>query len=197
MKSDVILVHSEGNKIEKALDLAERVAVFKRLSRKSAMHLRLLTEEMMGMMHSLTGERIGEFWIEDDDGVFHLHLAVETLMDSEKRRQLLEASTEGKNEAAKGIMGRIRDFFDGGAEADAVYAAAPLMLCGLESAGAHALGDLDWSLALCRTNLMKPEQQNSEAWDELEKSVVSHVADDIRVSIRGDQVEMIIDKRMA
>lgn len=196
MKSDVILVSSEGSRIEKALDQAVKVAAYKGLTRKSAMHLRLLTEEMMGMMRSLTGERIGEFWIEDEDGVFHLHLSVETLMDAAKRRQLLAASTDGKNSAAKGIMGRIRDFFDGGAETDAVYAAAPLMLCGLESAGAHALGSLDWSLSLCRENLMESEKKDSEAWDELEKSVVSHVADDIRVCIRGDQVEMIIDKRM-
>ena len=196
MKSDVILVSSEGNKIEKALDQAERIAVYKSLSRKSALQLRLLTEEMMGMMRSLTGERMGRFWIEDEDGVFHLHLSVETRMDIEKRQQLLDVSTEGKNEAAKGIMGNLRDFFECGAELDAVYAAAPIMLCGLESAGAHALGDLDWSLALCRTNLEEAKKQDTETWDELEKSVVSNVADDIRVSIRGDEVEMIIDKRM-
>jgi len=35
-----------------------------------------------------------------------------------------------------------------------------------------------------------------EAWDELEKSVVTHVADDIRVSIRNGNVEMVILKKM-
>ena len=35
-----------------------------------------------------------------------------------------------------------------------------------------------------------------EAWDELEKSVVSHVADDVKVSIRGRNVEMTIFKKM-
>jgi len=36
-----------------------------------------------------------------------------------------------------------------------------------------------------------------EAWDELEKSVVNHVADDIKVYIRGRLVEMVITKKMA
>ena len=36
-----------------------------------------------------------------------------------------------------------------------------------------------------------------EAWDELEKSVVKNVADDVRVSIRGGFVEMIILKKLA
>ena len=34
------------------------------------------------------------------------------------------------------------------------------------------------------------------AWDELEKSVVSHVADDVKIAIRGREVEMTIIKKM-
>jgi len=36
-----------------------------------------------------------------------------------------------------------------------------------------------------------------EAWDELEKSVVARVADDVKISIRGRTVEMTILKKMA
>ena len=36
-----------------------------------------------------------------------------------------------------------------------------------------------------------------EAWDELEKSVVKHVADDVKVSIRNGIVEMTIYKKLA
>ena len=35
-----------------------------------------------------------------------------------------------------------------------------------------------------------------EAWDELEKSVVSKIADDVKVSIEGRRVEMVIIKRV-
>ena len=40
------------------------------------------------------------------------------------------------------------------------------------------------------------DQAVKEAWDELEKSVVSHVADDVKVAIRSGTVEMIIIKKM-
>ena len=40
---------------------AEKVAAYKGLSPKGALHLRLLTEEMMGMMRSITGEKEGKF----------------------------------------------------------------------------------------------------------------------------------------
>ena len=35
-----------------------------------------------------------------------------------------------------------------------------------------------------------------EAWDELEKSVIAHVADEVKISIRGYDVEMIVYKKI-
>ena len=35
-----------------------------------------------------------------------------------------------------------------------------------------------------------------DAWDELEKSVVGHIADDVKVFISGRTVEMTIIKKM-
>ena len=101
-----------------ALEQADKVAAYKGLSMKDALHLRLLTEEMMGLMRSITGEREGIFWIEDEDGEYRLHLQVRTLLNSEEREQLLAVSSTGKNESAKGLMGRIRDFFDWGSDED-------------------------------------------------------------------------------
>ncbi|MBR2854032.1 MAG: hypothetical protein IKE81_06905, partial [Clostridia bacterium] len=112
MKTDVIAISSEENNMEAALNEIDKLSVYNQLSPKDSMSLRLLTEEMLGMMRSITGERTGCFWIEDQDSVFQLHLQVETMMDFSKQEKLLEVSSTGKNEAAKGIMGRIRAFFD-------------------------------------------------------------------------------------
>ena len=47
-------------------------------------------------------------------------------------------------------------------------------------------------------NSQKTEKHEAaEAWDELEKSVVSHVADDVKISIEGWQTEMVIVKKLA
>ncbi len=40
------------------------------------------------------------------------------------------------------------------------------------------------------------DEKALQAWDELEKSVVAHVADDVKVSIRNQQVEMTIVKKL-
>ena len=195
MKTDVIVVSSTGKQMETALRQAEKVAADKGLTGKNALHLRLLTEEMMGMMRSITGEKEGKFWIEDEDGVYQLHLRVNTRMDLEKRDQLLAAASSGKNEAAKGLMGRLRDFFDQGADVPGV----PLYHDQALSETTGATLDWDWSMMDYQNELRKQAAKDGQAramWDELEKSVVTHVADDVKVSIRGQQAELIIVKKM-
>ena len=175
MKTDVIVVSSKGARMEEALKEVDKVAGYKGLSHKSALHLRLLTEEMMGLMRSITGETEGCFWIEDQDNVFRLHLQVETPMDLGKQEQLLAASTSGKNEAAKGVMGKIR------------------------TSSTPAL-DWEWSMTRyedeLRPSIQRQDAAALAAWDELEKSVVARVADDVKVSIKGRTAEVTIVKKI-
>jgi hypothetical protein len=200
MKTDVIVVSSRGKQMESALAQVDKVAEYKGLSPRGAIHLRLLAEEMMGMMRSLTSETEGSFWIEDEDGVYRLHLQVSTTMDSIKREQLLSASTSGKNESARGLMGRLRDFFDRGADEDIAAVTSPLLLPDMYAHHSSPMLDYEWSMIeyqdALSARLGQDNAQVREAWDELEKSVVAHVADDVKVSIRGRQVEMTIIKKL-
>ena len=196
MKTDVIMVSSNGKQMEKALEQVDRVASYKDLPARSALQLRLLTEEMMGMIRSITGEKQGEFWIEDEAGVYQLHLRVNTRMNMDKREQLLAASTSGKNEAARGLMGRLRDFFDQGSDASAM----PLYYAEMPGEFTGSTLDWEWSMVNYENALSKRVRENDQAakdaWDELEKSVVARVADDVKVFIRGREVEMVIYKKM-
>ena len=194
MKTDILAVSSNGSHMEEALVLADKVAAFKDLSKKNALHLRLLTEEAMGMLRSIAGTMDGEFWIEDDNGVYELHLRVQTPMDENKREQLLAASSTGVNEAERGFMGRIRAFFEPTDGLPMYY----VPMTG-ETPAMHSA--MMWSMVDYRDHLDLDLSRNragaKEAWDELEKSVVAHVADDVKVSIRGRTVEMTIIKKMA
>ena len=196
MKTDVIKVSSSGKEMETALAQVDKVVAYKALSPKGALHLRLLAEEMMGMMRSITGEPEGEFWIEDEDGVYGLHLRVKTSVDERKREKLLSASTSGVNEAERTLMGKLRAFFEPTDDLPPLY--YPPHVMGEENA---VYSDATWSMVAYREqlNLYLREQRagSREAWDELEKSVVAHVADDVKVAIRGRTVEMTILKKIA
>ena len=200
MKTDIITVSSSGSQMEKALEQAEKVAAYKGLPAQSALRLRLLTEEMMGMMRSITGEKQGQFWIEDEDGVYQLHLQVKTRMTNEKRESLLEVSSSGKNEAAKGLMGRLRDFFDRGSDED-IFQASPMLMSGMYEHSSSPSLDWEWKMTQYQMALEEgvrhDDKKAQEAWDELEKSVVAHAADEIQVCIRGQTVEMTIVKSLS
>ena len=201
MKTDVITVSSRGKRMEAAMDQVDKVISYKGLTGKGALHLRLLAEEMMGLMRSVTGAEEGRFWIEDDDGEYRLHLQVRTRLSEEKREQLLEVSSSGKNESARGLMGKLRDFFDWGSDEDLTAYSSPLLMSEMfEHTSSPAL-NLEWSMrqyeAALYTRVEKNDPKAREAWDELEKSVVKNVADDVKVFIRNGVVEMVILKKLA
>ena len=199
MKTDVISVSGPKKMMETAIGQADKVAAYKGLSEKDAMHLRLLTEEMMGLMQSVTGADEGEFWIEDEDGEYRLHLLVRTLLSAEKKEQLLSVSASGKNESAKGLMGRLREFFDWGTDED--FTSNSLFLPDMYEHTSSPMLDWEWSMRQYETALSarvaKDEPGAQEAWDELEKSVVKKVADDVKVYIRRGTAEMVILKKLA
>ncbi len=197
MKTDIITVSSQGSGMETALSQAAAVAAYKGLGHRQLLHLQLLTEEMMGMMRSITGATEGKFWIEDEDGTYQLHLQTSSRMNIEKREKLLSASTSGKNEAAKGLMGKLRDFFNLGSD-DTVASLPALMMDGIYDASTTPMLDMEWSMSRYRDEVYSQSKRQEEnalkAWDELEKSVVAHVADEVKVYISGDKAEMVIFK---
>lgn len=197
MKTDVIVVSSSGSRMETALKQVEKVAVYQELSPRAALQLRLLTEEMMGLMRGITGETEGEFWIENQEDNYQLHLVTETRLTSEKRAMLLSASTSGKNESARTLMGWLRDVFDRSTDEDVAMYANPTAVPGMEYTAAPL--DWEWSMQRYQQELTEAKGTDAaaqEAWDQLEQSVVAHVADDVKVSIRGLRAELIILKKL-
>ncbi len=199
MISDIIAITSSGENLNAALDLYRKVAAYSDLSPKGALHLRLLAEEMLSMMRSITGEVSGKFWIEAEDGEYKLHLLVNAALTKEKREELLNASTSGKNEATRSFMGRIRDFFFRGMNDEIASYNTAVLGAGAASKGFMPVTDWEWSLLRYQDTLSalkEKEPEAADAWDELEKSVVSNVADNVKVSIKGFETEMTIIKKL-
>ena len=199
MKTDVISVSSRGSRMESALLQADKVAAYKGLSAKDALHLRLLAEEALGLMRSITGETDGLFWIEDRDDEYELHLQVQAALSEDRRARLLSVSSSGKNESAKGLMGRLRAFFDWDSDEDPAACSSLFLPDMLESSS--PMLDWEWSMkryeSILSSRIVQDAPGAQEAWDELEKSVVKNVADDVRIYIRSGTVELVILKKLA
>ena len=202
MRSDVIHVTNTGEGIADAVKQAELVAGYKDLPQKEAIHLVLLAEEMLGMMKALTGKQEADFWIDDDNRNFRLHLKAKTAMNAEMRKQLLAVSTSGDNIAAKGVMGKLRDLFNRLVEPSAApisgeYAAG-WASANLTTAEAAAIAKNYSSVAVnvWSFNRYKASKAKDETWDELEKSIIANIADEVEIGIAEGVVEMIVYKKM-
>ncbi len=193
MKTDIIRIPAGTGGAEALLSLADRTAAFKQLPEAEASCLRLLAEEMLGMMRAVTGEPEAEAWIEDRDGVFEMHLRCDAALDEEKRQSLLSVSTGGVNEATRSLAGRILAFFE-------IDGTEPMLR---EEVPMNELADAydgpAWSMEEYRGELCTWRERDPEgartAWDELEKTVIGRMADEVKVFIRGRTAEMTVFKK--
>lgn len=173
----------------------EKCAAYRQLNPQATLRLRLLAEELVEMLPSLLENAEGSFWLENNGNKFELHLSVQaSRVDLDARDKLIAISTSGKNAAAVGIMGKIR------------AAAETMLLASQDVAGLVDFADMDnldmvasgayslqWSLRYYAQNVKK-DAENKEAWDELEKSVIANLADDVIVGVKGNQVDIIVCK---
>lgn len=201
MKTNEIYVSNNGYGWEEALTETEKYADYRQLIGKEKIHLRLIAEEMLGMVETIAGDFEANFWIDDDDKAYYAHLNAAVLMDSKIRSTLIETSTSGKNAAAKGIMGKIRDVFQAfmAGRNDTVTVLSEYYggFSGYELSGMGAFSSTNiWSLSCYKETVQgRKNDDKIEKWDELEKSIIANIADDVTVGIKGNNVEMVITKK--
>lgn len=171
-----------------ALREAERFAEATGLTGKSALHLRLLAEELLGVINGVTEVRDGSFVIELNDGEYRLQLSAKTFPVGEwAQKRLLETSSTGENTLYQGVVGKLRmvaDWYSRGGDS-----------AGREKAYAGGFGDYasdEWSLVRMRNYIAR--ERKAIKWDELETSILNHLADDVRVGLRRDKVAITVHK---
>ena len=76
MKSDVCKLTNNAASLEAILKESEKAAAYVNLDKKEAMNLRLMAEELIGMLPELLSFSDGEFWIISDGKKFELHVAL-------------------------------------------------------------------------------------------------------------------------
>ena len=171
MKTDIISIDNHGRGFQEALVQTEKAAEFRGLSHKESLQLCLCTEEMLSLARSVTGEMAASFWLESEEKQFELHMSTKTVMDREKREQLIASATSRKNEAANSFLGRLRDAFEA-AMVSEQSAEIP----------DEVMDDM------VNRSIEIPE------WDQYEQSILGKVADDVKITIRGGTVEMTVAK---
>ncbi len=205
MQINKIAVNNHGIGLDDVRREVEKYAEYQGLGKKDTLRLCLLAEEMMGMVQGIVGSFVAYFWIEGGRREGNLHLDAYVDMDTSKKEGLLSMSGSGKNMAARGIMGKIRDVVENfmlNYEEVSRYASQNgIDLFSYDEYGTMYAGmdwaSKSWSLGRYRDSVEahRMEDDGAQAWDELEKSIVAKLADDVRVGVRSNHVEVVIQKK--
>ena len=193
-----ILENSFVERIPIILNETEKMCRASDLDAKQTMHMRLLAEELICMLPQLLYYGPGKFWIEADEKQIELHLKVmaDKIHDYDVDR-ILSVSSDGKNAAAKGIIGKIAvavEIMLGNNENIADYDSYGVWSRGLAGSDRSAF----WSLEAYKDAFKdkQTQQEYSDDWDELEKSIIANVADDVRVGVLGGKIDIIVIKTL-
>lgn len=198
MRSDIVMITSHNEGMDQALEMTECISIENGLEKKQKLHMRLLAEELFGLLKGIAGDVEADYWLEIINTNFEVHMKSEVQLTEQMKKQFLKSSSTGENAATKGVMGKIRVLI-----ASALLSTKeilPMALINTAAAYQPAGGScasVDWSMADYK-NRVKNEADNNEAveaWDELEKSIIANIADDVKVKILGNKVEIIVYKK--
>lgn len=198
MISNVCKIEKGSKDLVAIFKESEKVAVYNGLDHKQTLQLRLLCEELDGMLPKLVEDFDGELWFEFYDGVCEIKVSLKSEeMTVDKKENLIGIAKNNKNAAAVGIVGKIRcaieDFLLNEENLQAIsISSRPFSLATGYSEGVDYA--YLWSLKQYKNSVNK---EQTEAWDELEKSVIASVADDVTVGVKGKTVDIVITKKFA
>ena len=100
--------------------------------------------------------------------IYRIHISFQPQLGSDEYKKLLNLSTSGRNEAVKNFGDKIRE----------------IMIIGIKSTEEHDKS-YKWSLS-----------DNENNTDNLGESLISAMADDVRVSVTRNKVELVIEKHL-
>ena len=150
------------------------------------------------MLPYIIDEFEGEFWIEYEEGVCRVKASVKIPeLTASKKEDLIEVAKNKQNAAAVGVVGKIRNaietLFLG---EDALLTSFYTSASAFRLATGYSEG-VDYSYLWSLEQYRSTVEREGDAWDELEKSVIAAVADDVIVGVKGKRADIIIVKKFA
>lgn len=185
MKSLICPIEGNSNEIERALNEADTFSKQEGLNDSQANVIRLLSDEMLGMIGGILVTSTGRFWIEHNEADFIINLSVETEVGT-RAKAIFDSTSE--NQAYKGLTGLVKKATDSIAQMFEVSGGAdfnvPL------SDGVQVIDDGAYEWALSKYEESCERDEKAEQYDELEIPVIKKFSKDIKISYRNKRVDI-------
>ncbi len=207
--TDYIMLTPNEEELAKAYGKVDDCVGMLNAGKKDTLHMKLIMDETIGMVKEMTGDFDALMWAERYNDECCVKVIGNTKMDADKKYDILSLAPSRKNSLVEGFTGKIRDLIETGLlNYDSVmklnqkyngnmvnvmglglYNEASAVMMPLEFAG------VTWSMGEYKENVASNKDSSEEikaAWDELERSIVASVADDIIVGVKKNKVQITI-----
>ena len=202
--SEKFMVNSDAGRMAAARYATENFAWQVKLTKQDTLRLDLLVEETLGMVKTMLDDFYGQLWFVAEGTNCEIHFEATTDMNADKKDELISVSSTGKNAAKRGFMKKLGEVISGtlrgmGRTMDAY--GQETMQYGIVHSPSVMSGNADmmtvWTLQSYRDDLSKARGEDAadEALEDLEKSIVAKIADDIVVGVKGDRIDLVITKK--
>ena len=194
MKSNVCEVKGKNEDLKIVLNEVEKAAGYNGLERKKILQLQLLSEELIGIQKGILGFVKGEFYMENTGDEYRLCLHAEVHTDILTQERFVQMATNHKNEAAKGVVGKIKYVVNYLLSGDVSNVPDYNLFYESMNASANMMPsayDVVWSFGTYRDGV----SEGTEEWDEMEHSIVANLADDLIVGATANTIDLIAVKK--
>lgn len=175
MKTDSIVLEWRNDSFTRTTNLANLIADELKLSAENRNNLIMLSEETLSMEKSILGTTIGELYYELDGLCCTLIISANIELNDELKAALIRMSSTGVNEYKSTLRDKLHSFIK------------------------NTLSDNDISALLDDTDdtdgsELVIETTDGEVWDESERAILHHIADEIRVAIKNKSLIIKVTK---
>ena len=211
--SSQIFLSSDEESLATAYSKVDSIVAELSLKGKDSLRMKLLLEETIGMVEEMVGDFTAMIWVEKYASQCAVKFVGTTKMDADKKYEMLSLSSSGQNALVHGFMGKLKDIIETGMlnyesvmKLNQEYNGITVNYAGI---GAYhdvsvatnptAMSGFMWSMIDYRQALGEERKENEAmqaAWDELEKSIVASIADDVIVGIKSNKVQMTMIYKM-
>ena len=176
------------DRAELAKQMVEEYAVGLPINHRERLRLCLLIEEALGMIYGIIDQADGEIWIDGWGAETRIRIDVSAKPNAEQQEALNAIAGNGAAGSGRSFMRTL-----GGLILDSMHhvkgRVKGVLGRGIIEDGAE---ESEWSLKAYRDHLDGGDEDSRQALEDLERSIVAHIADDVILRMRGGQVSLLI-----
>lgn len=196
MKTEMIHISSNGEGIAEALAAVEEAGIKQGFDTSDAKHLRLLSEETLELVGSITGRMDADFSADIRDNECEIRLVGKPTTTSIKKSGLVAQYLD-----PSGIGKKIAALFETSFE-DLLKNEVALSETGIQRVDEGILKEMGrtgegfvWTLDSYELSVFDSHSaKKEENWDEINSSIIASLSDEVRIFVFTDVAELVIIK---